>query len=581
MLDRVSSSEESSDDDNSLIVRHHAIQDDIIEIHKLVRASGVYNFEGVKIPLVNSGIDYVRFEECLSGYSDENLCKFIKFGWPIGHFGETNCKAKKNHKGALEFPDEVNKYLKSELSLGRIAGPFSVSPYDSAIAISPLNSLPKKGSSDRRVITDLSFPKSLSVNAGINKDRYLGFDIRTRYPSVDDVTALILKKGPGCLLFKRDMRKAFRQIRVDPGDIHLLSFLWDGMIYSDTVLTMGLRSAAYICQRLTNGVTYICRKNGFEIVNYLDDFCGVERPDDAEAVFIRLGSLLTYLGIEEAVNKVARPSSRLAFLGIWFDTIKMTMEVTPARLVEIRELTVHWLNRDFATVKEVQSIIGKLNFVAKCVKPARIFIGRMLNFLREMPKKGKVRISIEFKDDIRWWLRFLPYFNGVSLISSEPWSKPDEVIASDSCLVGCGATCGDEFFHKCFPRVLLDRMLHINALELLALIVALSVWANRLKGKKVTVLCDNSATVWVINTGKTRDTVMQVLVRELCYICATNQFEVFARHIPGVENRIPDMLSRWDISENLKNDFVQNELHNFSKCVTVDDSLFELCVSHW
>ncbi|RLC09102.1 MAG: hypothetical protein DRI57_22775, partial [Deltaproteobacteria bacterium] len=70
------------------------------------------------------------------------------------------------------------------------------------------------------------------------------------------------------------------------------------------------------------------------------------------------------------MNKADHPSSRLAFLGIWFDTIKMTMEVTPERLVEINALTAVWLNKESATVKEVQSLIGKLNFVAKCVIPA-------------------------------------------------------------------------------------------------------------------------------------------------------------------------------------------------------------------
>jgi len=393
---------------------------------------------------------------------------------------------------------------------------------------------------------------------------------------VDHITNLILKKGRGCKLFKRDMRKAFRQIRVDPGDIHLLSFKWQGLIYSDTVLTMGLRSAAYICQRLTNSVSFICKKDGFEIINYLDDFCGVEHPEDADRAFAYLGNILQYLGIEEAINKASEPSTRSAFLGIWFDTVKMTMEVTPDRLVEINTLTSVWLSKEFATVKEVQSIIGKLNFVAKCVKPARIFISRMLNFLRAMPKRGKSRISGEFLNDVRWWNRYLPNFNGVSLISGARWSKPDEVIASDACLVGCGATCGREYFHKEFPLSVINQSLHINALELLALIVAVSVWAPTLRGKRITVLCDNSATVWVINTGRTRDVIMQVLLRELCYLCAVNKFEIFAKHIPGESNRIPDMLSRWTISEELKAKFVNTELKNFIGEVTVSDKLFDI-----
>jgi hypothetical protein len=287
------------------------------------------------------------------------------------------------------------------------------------------------------------------------------------------------------------------------------------------------------------------------------------------------------LGIEEAKNKASEPNTRLAFLGIWFDTNKMTMEVTPDRLIEIKELTKSWLGREFATVKEVQSIIGKLNFVAKCVKPARLFICRMLNFLRSMPKKGKTRISADFTDDIKWWLRYLPRFNGISLISYETWSQPDQLIASDACLVGCGATCGKEFFHSEFPSFIVAECLHINALELLSLVVAIRLWAGNLKGKMLTVLCDNEATVWVINTGKTRDTFMQRCLRELCYISATNDIQLFAKHIPGVDNRIPDMLSRWTVSDALKENFIHNELKNFNNSVKICDDLFDINVSRW
>ena len=548
-----------------------------VSMHTKIKNSGAHNFELEKIPLEFKGINYTEFANRLVDYEDSEICKFIRYGWPIGHQGrETRCNANKNHGGARNYPVDVGNYVQAQLKVGRIIGPFDKNPYDVPIALSPLNSLPKKGTTDRRVITDLSFPEFHSVNAGIDKDSYLGFDIQTKYPTVDHIVDLILKKGTGCKLFKRDMRKAFRQIRVDPGDIHLLSFKWDGKIYSDTVLTMGLRSAAYICQRFTNSVAYICKLDGFEIINYLDDFCGVEKPESAALAFDYLGNLLSVLGIEEALNKVAVPSTRVAFLGIWFDTVKMTMEVTPDRLSEINALTITWLSKVSATVKEVQSIIGKLNFVAKCVKPARIFISRMLNFLREMPRKGKTKIPIEFLDDIKWWYRYLPKFNGISLISLERWSEPDEVIASDACLNGCGATCGREFFHKEFPESVLLKVLHINALELLALIVAISVWASKLNGKKVTVLCDNSATVWVINTGKTRDRVMQILLRELCFVCASNGLEVFAKHIPGETNRVPDMLSRWAISEELKNQFINLELCNFDSSVKVSDDLFDI-----
>ena len=59
------------------------------------------------------------------------------------------------------------------------------------------------------------------MNSGIDKNVYLGKTISLSYPSLDSSTAIIVKKGPGAFLFKTDLKHAYRQIFVDPGDMHL------------------------------------------------------------------------------------------------------------------------------------------------------------------------------------------------------------------------------------------------------------------------------------------------------------------------------------------------------------------------
>ena len=77
-----------------------------------------------------------------------------------------------------------------------------------------------------------------------------------------------------------------------------------------------------------------------------------------------------------------------------------------------------------------------------------------------------VPLTAEFIKDIQWWCRFLPNYNGVSMMMLEEWSAPDEVVACDSCLIACGGVCQSEFFHVAFPQFILDFELHINVLEL-------------------------------------------------------------------------------------------------------------------
>ena len=42
---------------------------------------------------------------------------------------------------------------------------------------------------------------------------------------------------------------------------------------------MGLRSAARICQRVTNAIAFMFRSIGFNVINYLDGFAGAESPE--------------------------------------------------------------------------------------------------------------------------------------------------------------------------------------------------------------------------------------------------------------------------------------------------------------
>ena len=100
----------------------------------------------------------------------------------------------------------------------------------------------------------------------------------------------------------------------------------------------------------------------------------------------------------------------MVFVGVLFNTEKMTMEVTAERLIEIRVLLRDWLDREKASIKEIQSLLGKLNCIAVCVRPGRIFISRMLKWLKLLYDKDlqKYYIPPYVKKDILWWYNFLP-----------------------------------------------------------------------------------------------------------------------------------------------------------------------------
>ena len=93
-------------------------------------------------------------------------------------------------------------------------------------------------------------------------------------------------------------------------------------------------------------------KIGICLLNYLDDLAAAETKKDAWFAFNMLGAILDKCGIEEAKNKSCPPSTIMTFIGVLFNTDKITIEVTRERLQEIRILLETWLNKETASLKE-------------------------------------------------------------------------------------------------------------------------------------------------------------------------------------------------------------------------------------
>ena len=144
----------------------------------------------------------------------------------------------------------------------------------------------------------------------------------------------------------------------------------------------------------------------------------------------------------------------------------------------------------------------------------------------------------------------MPGYNGVSLMPISDWSTPDAVLASDASLSGCGAWFQGSYFHSEFPSFIQRMCLHINALELLTIVVSLKLWGHLFRGLRIKLFCDNQTSVCVINTGRSRDKFLQACLREICFIAGRFDFEIRAVHLSGVSNRLPDLLSHWGEARN-------------------------------
>ena len=520
----------------------------LVDAASKVKQSGRHNFQVCRI-LLPSKFNFEFLETELHNYNDKMILEFLKFGFPVD-CTPTNSDPgiPSNHSGASDFPDEINYLLDKETKLGGFLGPFSEPPFSDP-RYSPLNSVPKKDSHERRLILDLSFPAGHSINDGISKDWYLGQFDKLKLPSLDNLVARIMQSSSRCKLFKVDLARGYKQMYICPLDFEKMGFTFQGKYYFDCTLSMGSRSSARCCQWVTNAVVYIFTNWGYFAINYLDDLGGAQDEESADLAFNTLRRLLLQFGLTEAINKSCPPNYVMVFLGIEVNSILLTLKIPGDKMQEILNILELWHNKQFCTIKEVQSLAGLLNFASRCVRSGRVYLSRILNFLREMPNTGTHRIPRETQMDLQWWKEFFPLYNGVTMMMNNQWDDPDETLASDSCLSGGGAYIGWQFLHFEFPKSVLKICKHINQLECVTLVVAIAKWAHFFTRRRIQVYCDNQVTVASINSGTSRNRVLQSCLRYLHRIMAVESFDVRAVFLTSSQNRAADSLSRWHLHE--------------------------------
>ena len=238
------------------------------------------------------------------------------------------------------------------------------------------------------------------------------------------------------------------------------------------------------------------------------------------AGLFHVGKIINDIGMQEAEDKATAPSHKMVFLGLEVNTLDMTLRIPDDKLHTIREELEWWCNATKVNKKQIQRLLGLLNFAAGCIRPGRIYFSRILNFLRECNAvKGKwYLIDEEVRKDIKWWQLCAHNFNGVSLIMNENWEAPDAIFSTDSYLTGGGGWCDREFFHIKYPEWLLEQEADINVLECLMILTALRLWAPKWGRKQILCKCDNDTSVralkleWWCNATKVNKKQIQRLL---------------------------------------------------------------------
>ena len=200
--------------------------------------------------------------------------------------------------------------------------------------------------------------------------------------SADQAVKAVLEKGQGALMAKVDVRSTYRIIPVH--DLWVLGMMWDGSVYVDLALPFGLRSAPKIFNAVADALEWYTKQQGAgTLFHYLDDFLTVGEPASSEcsvSVTILL-SVIGYLGIPVAMDKLEGLSTCITFLGIEIGTVVGEIRLPEVKVVELQKLIRTWLGRRSCSKQDLQSLIGKVQHACKVVCPGRTFLRRMFELL--------------------------------------------------------------------------------------------------------------------------------------------------------------------------------------------------------
>ena len=329
-------------------------------------------------------------------------------------------------------------------------------------------------------------------------------------------------------------------------------------------MMMGCRIAPYICQRTTDMISYLHQKNGYFLTNYVDDFLGIEYLSKVYRAHQMLKQLMSEVGAARSEKKLIAPTQCIEFIGNLVDTVSMTIGVTPQHKIETLKELDRWRYKKVTTRRQLESLVGKLQFISNRVKPGRLFISRILMLLKDMKCGEWYVLSEQVRQDIKWWYLYLPGFKGEGILWMLDIPKIDAEMAVDACLVGAGGVHHSECYKTEFPdHIKIGKgETNIAHLELWAVIIGIRLWGKELRGKIIKVKSDNEVVSTIINTGRSKDKKLQQLLRELVWWMSIHEMRIKTVHIFGKNNRLPDLLSRWTEGQAVQDEFFRKTSDN-------------------
>ena len=343
-----------------------------------------------------------------------------------------------------------------------------------------------------------------------------------------------------------DFSDAYFHIPINHRSRKYLRFHLKGQTFQFAALPFGLSTAPLEFTKVVKEVKLMAQSRGIRIHQYLDDWL-LRAP--CREICLRhtqiLLDLCRSLGWVVNMDKSELvPQQTFDFVGYHFDLSQGLVKPTQDRWRSLSQKLNLLLGLECCTVRQFMSLIGLLTATEKQVVSGRLHMRPIQWHLKKhwhAPESLEKVIPIpsSLHVHLRWWL------DPAKVLSGQPLHPLRHALQlfTDASNEGWGAHLGDYMAKGVWLES--ESALHINLLELKAVLLALKRFERLCCNQIVLVCTDNTTVVSYINKeGGMKSGSLCALLWRLMLWCNQRQIVLRARHIPGHLNVIADKLSR-------------------------------------
>ena len=377
---------------------------------------------------------------------------------------------------------------------------------------------------------------------------------------------------PGCYMSSLDLKDAYYSIPMASEQQRYLKFCWKGALYQFLCLPMGLTSSPRLFTKLLKPVfSHLRAKCGVSCTGYIDDslYLG-NNYQECETNTLKAIKLLISLGFHIHPKKsVTLPSQTIEYLGFIVSSTEMTVRLTEKKINKYVKLC-----RDFASankvhkIRDVASLIGKLTSTFPGVQFGPLHYRNLERDKIEALKfnagdfEKTMTLSSNSLIEVHWWVDNLE-----TSYRRIHQGDPDSVMHVDASLTGWGAKWGDTSTQGIWSS--LEKTLHINCLELLAIQWGLESLCAHEHDTHIRIMSDNTTAVTYMNAmGGCKSEECHLIAGEIWQWALTRNIWLSAAHTPGVENTDADFLSR-SLNPNLEWSLTNAAFHQLQEVFSV------------